>query len=756
MFNRVAPLVATVAGFVAFAAIVPSNMSQKTDARIFTQGLTISVDHASPAYAALEDTLSTDTQSADEIADARSIASAPAHILAPVAPVVGGAPFIVAEKIVRENTREEMLMAQEREQRLANTRAIIASIGGITRGSGGAGFGAAGAARVAGLASGGAHGAGASGASGIDAETAQVLANGGTVVSGGQVLSGNLNGGAVITTTPAAKTAAVKTISRKEFAQFLAGLAKAAQKPASVPPSTQVAHISQARTAANVVKQEDAPAPANPNADVHQVVISGPVEFAGGIAITSSNDRVVIYRENNDEKLEPAQVWLKEAKYEVFVDQPIGRLVGELQTSSGETLGRGYFDLARLPKLATNQYRIDKISMTIAPIPHGITGRTSTAPVASEANPKAKVVAVANAHVQLGQLPFDALSKKDGTFKEDSLTEGSTVIVHADRPGHWGSLAFARAGAATEIPMFSDSAMRAIEQAATGSDHDDTSHSAFIWGRVTRGGQPVAGAHVDLMTGDTKPVYFNAMNLPDTSMTETGANGLYAFFPVEAGSQAVQAADKHGITEPSVVPTDEQTATQVNLELNVTRSARVKVYDAFKTDWPLSAELVAPGRKHGAVVPKSGEMTVTFTGGEGLLILDSDAGANYDRVRVTAAKTQHTIEVPMVQTVWLDQMRGALRLNSAPRTGAIVGFIKGGIGYQVSLENESLGPDTRIVYFDAHGEVIQYGVANGGFVIFNAPEGFRTVLIQPQGSGKALATAVLVEGGVTNVLTKSF
>jgi secreted PhoX family phosphatase len=141
------------------------------------------------------------------------------------------------------------------------------------------------------------------------------------------------------------------------------------------------------------------------------------------------------------------------------------------------------------------------------------------------------------------------------------------------------------------------------------------------------------------------------------------------------------------------------------------------------------------------------------------MFLDADAGSSYERIRMTALKTQTKIDFPMVQTLWIDRIKGAIRVNADPRSGTVVGFIRGTSAYQVSLENESLGPNTRIVYFDQQGELTgrNYGDSGGGFLILNAPQGFRTVLIQRAGANaKAMATAVLVEDRVTNVINKTF
>lgn len=706
-FSKAAPLLVTSFGFVASALLIPSNSTKKTDARLFTQGLSIQIDRSSPAFAAMEDTLAEDTQLAQpEVRETVSLA--PSHVAEPV-----------ALRIVRENRREDSLLAQERSQRLQLLQAVVTP-------------------------------------------SEQLVATESRIVINHPV----------------------QTISRSDLKKLFAPLmAPAVVVPptrwvASQPPApssaTTVDGLGKTTLAANgvrgftgapsdkVAQQATSAQTAcldNPNEDVHQVVISGPLQFTGGIAITSSNDRVVVYRENDEEKAEPGAVWLKDAKYEIFVDQPVGRLVGELRSVSGEVLGRGYIDLACLGKIQTNKYRVEHVSMTIGPIPHGIAGHVLTAPIASSANPKAKVRPVAGAHVQLGQLPFGTMSGREGQFKEDSLVEGSTVLAHADRPGHWGTMAFVNAGASVDLPMFSDQSMRAVVAASTGSDVVDERKS-FIWGRVTRNGLPVAGAKVDLMTSEneTRPIYFNAMLLPDPTLKETSANGLYAFFPVDPGSHAVQASDGRSITEPTLFPTDEQTVTQANLELAVTQQAKLRVFDAFKTDWPLAAEVSSAGRKRGAMVPREGEKNVAFTGGDGLLVLDADAGQSYDRVRVIATKHDRRIDFPMIQTVWLDGIRGALRVNQQPMAGTIVGLIRGADTYQVSLEDESIAPTTRVVYFDAHGDITRepYGVRGGGFVILNMPPGFRTVLVKASGTTKALATTILVENRVTNVISKTF
>lgn len=724
--NTFAPLLATGFGFVAFALLIPTNASQKSEARIFTQGLSIQIDRSSPAYAALEDSLVEDIQGESPKVENGVIATRTAVLVSGMTSSAD-----LAERIAKETKREEALLAQERSMRIANARAIETHIVDA----------------------------------GIDhREIQSAMAAGATVIT---------STGAVLTSEPALQkpiehppvVISLKSLglaNREQLARsFAAPIVSAARTArATAPPRTvassrvDTSSLQNTRdTVSLAVRAEDLPTE-NQNEEIRQLVISGNIEFTGGIAITSANDRVVIYREEENEKLEPGAVWLRDARYEIFVDRPIGRLVGELRAVSGEILGRGYYDLDRLPKVSTKSYRATNVALKIGPVPQGIAGRVTNAEVAG-----ARAFAVADADVTLEQLPYKATSAKDGQFSERTLLESSSIITRTERRGHWGTLSFAHVGEPLQVSLFADQAMRALISAAAPADLSKEHDSAFIWGRVTRGGALVAGARVDLMTSerDVKPIYFNALGMPDPSLNATTANGLYAFFPVEPGAHAVQAGDSHGLTEPALFPTDARVVTQMDLELKITRRATIRVFDAFKTEWPLAAEVISAGRKRGVVVPREGEASVTFAGGKALLVLDADAGTKYAATRICMDRNQRVLDFPMIESLWLDRMRGSLRIPFAAESGTIIGFVRGAAMYKVALDEASLAPGSSLVYFDEAGNISRsgFGKSGGGFAIFNVPEGFRTVLIEPSGTSKALASTVLVERRVTNVISKN-
>ena len=714
--SAMAPFIATGLGLIAVVLLIPSSPNAKPDARIFSEGLAIQIDRTSPAFAALEDSISTDVgaasaQIAGEDFDARNIAStndlsAGKESVEPLVKSIvlaNSQDFAVAAQIAAETTRRDAALQA----------AAVSALQELMR------------------------------APQLPVEH------------------------------PVQKISLSDLkMNRDEFAKSLVApivtVGHKIQPPPPLPTSKlalpTLAQLSPPRGPSSshegtrpqsLVGDESIQSSiVHPNSHVQQIVIAGSIEFTGGVALTNSTDRVVVFREDESESLEPGAVWIREGRYEIFVDRPIGRLVAELRATNGEVLGRGIYELEKLPPIAPRQYRAEGVGLKIGPVPHGISGRIVTAAIG-----KVPTGAAMNTQVQLEQTPLHVVSGKEGKFEEPTLIEGSSVIIRADRPGHWGTLAFAQSGQARDITIFADSTMRSILQAAHPQNADVIRASAFVWGRVTRSGRPVAGARVEVMTSseEMKPIYFNALMIPDSRLTATTENGLYAFFPLSPGAHAVQAFDTSGMTEPMLFPADAHTVSQVDLELAIEHKARVRVFDAFKTDYPLSAEIVSAGRTSGKSIGRSGQSTVSFTGGIGQLVLDTDAGQNYDRVRLMVQKDRRTIDIPMIQSAWLDGIRGAQRISKEPGSGVIVGFVQGAEAYRVALDEESLKENTRIFYFDHRGQITKndYGTSGGGFIIFNLAEGFRTVFLQPSGTTKSFASSLLVDSKVTNVVTRN-
>jgi hypothetical protein len=368
-----------------------------------------------------------------------------------------------------------------------------------------------------------------------------------------------------------------------------------------------------------------------------------------------------------------------------------------------------------------------------------------------------KTFPVAGAKIGFKELPLEERSHDDGRFEETALLEGSSVIVNVTRAGNWGTLAVAGSGANNRIVMYPDKMMRAFFDLTGVRDRATVVNAAVIWGRITQNGRPIAGARAELMTTseEIRPVYFNAMMIPDPSLSATSENGLYAFYPVNPGAHAIRAISPNGeVGEPRLFPAEAANVSHVEIETATMHQARIKVFDAFRTDWPLAAIMSQLGNKSKTKITEAGAGLLRFAGGPGIMVLDANGGRGYERMRLTLTRDKRLIYVPMVQSAWMERMKGAVRANVIPHTGSVVGFIQGKEGYQVVMDDRGLVPESQIVYFDGRGELIdaKSGVPGGGFILFNIPEGFRTVTVQPHRSERAFATTVLVDPKATNII----
>lgn len=734
---------------IAVVAIVPSVPSRHSNARIITQGLTITLDQSSPAFAAMEDALIVpdyvETQTSDREPEV-------VHYLA----AGQGSAEMAAYRIMRDNRREDSLIAQARASREAAAKALAQAAADAFR-------------KVASVPV-QSRASVPTKQSAIKQDVSQAIS--GVTTAKREVINHPTR---TISLTdlkmsreeliksfvaPIAVAAAEVTemnvmvaggrglpraVSPRSFAQpQLGGLERKASWAPTIPPPTN---------------RMIAPPSANPSAGgsaatrgvdtPNQLTISGSIEFSGGLALSNPSDVVTVYRERDGEVIEQGMVWIREGRYKIFVDQADGNLIGELRTPHGDVLGRGLIDLAQAVP-ARAQAQVDKIALKLSPLAQGIAGRvTSTGDTAD-----GKATPMAEAQVSFQDLPLSAVTFRDGRFEESTLIEGSTALLKAHKPLHWSTLALASAAQESELSLFSQKTIAALQVAAS---EKDLREKGIVMGTVRAAGKPTAGANVAILSTqvEMQPIYFNEKMEPDASLKATSSNGRYAFVGVPLGPHSIQAAAGGRVLPPVVLPVEDNHVSQGDLETASEQRTRVKMFDAFRTDWPLSGEVVPPGVSQGWRVDRSGETVVSVPKGSGSFVVDVDAGPAYERSRITVSRDRRSIYSPMVQATWLNKVRGSMRANNEPQTGVVVGFVQGQTKYRVALEEKSVLQATRIVYFDSRGEPTQedFGQPGGGFILFNVPEGFRTIAIQPEGRSKMFSATLVVESRVTNIVS---
>jgi len=492
-----------------------------------------------------------------------------------------------------------------------------------------------------------------------------------------------------------------------------------------------------------------------------QITIRGPIELSGGLALTHAKDQIAVLRESRGQFVEAGAVWIREARYEIFVESLEGQLVAEVRSPQGEVVGRGYIDLSTVATSASEpggdagvRRSVDGVAIRIRPVVAGLVGRVSSAYTTSVPASVATSRGVQGARVEFQETKSAVKSVSGGHFEDSRFVEGSRLVANVSVKDHWPTLATMTSGSETIIPVFSKKMMNAFVSLTSKDDAAAAraiESGGVIWGRVVRSGQTVGGAEVEVRTpGGGEPVYFNDLMLPDASLRATGPNGIFAMSNVEPGTHLVQVRLGKKLSDPVFLKSDVASVSNVELDVLKASTFEARAYDAFRPEFSVRAEIKPMNHL------RSRRMTVEADEGSSVkvanlglpTILDVEGGGDYLTTRMIQNPSSRHLHLPMVSRTWFDRTIGRIRFNNAPSTGNIIGFIHGS-RYQVSMKAEALDVDARIVYFDSSGETLNqdFGEPGGGFIILGARNGLHTVTVESEGSDRIFASTVFVEDG---------
>ena len=478
-----------------------------------------------------------------------------------------------------------------------------------------------------------------------------------------------------------------------------------------------------------------------------QIMIRGPIELSGGLALTHTKDRIAVLRESRGQFVESGAVWIRDARYEILVESLEGQLVAEVRSPQGDVVGRGHIDLSSM-RPTGNGKNFDGVALRVLPIIPGISG-SARAAYSSNGNFKG----VQGAQVDLLQTSSSMKSVSGGHFEDPRFADGSRVIAKVQSKDHWPTLAMLTSGQDAVIPLYSRKMMKAFVS-LTSKDERIAEITAktkgVIWGRVMRAGQTVSGARVEILTqGSGDPVYFNELMLPDASMTTTGSNGIFAVPQASSGVHAVQVALGKRLSDPVFLKADAGSVSAVELDVLKATEVPARAFDAFKTETPVQVDIKPMGHIKARHMIVNGDATVKLAHMGHPTILDVDGGVDYLFTRITQNPETRHMYIPMVSRAWYDLVLGRLKYNGPSQTGNVIGFIQGS-RFRVSMDVDSLSRAARIIYFDSRGEVTtrQYGEPGGGFILLGVTEGLQTVIVEAENSDQTYAATVLVQDGV--------
>jgi hypothetical protein len=497
-----------------------------------------------------------------------------------------------------------------------------------------------------------------------------------------------------------------------------------------------------------IEKEKEEPAVATlanfyPNTDAQRPLwLNGQIEMTGGLAFTGPDTHIEVKRTLNGETLERGRIWVTEGKFEIHVKKAVGYLVAELQTRDGRVLGRGEMNLVHLTEIPRKDNRVNDIRLALRPTTEGAAIR----PVSGYSYGQQKMP-VADARVEIQAYAEPQAANDDGLVIEPSLNHASSFVARAVAKRHWSSLIVGQANHPQDIRLFSNSLVEALIDLEIEhiTDRKEAARSSVVWGQLTKGGLPVEGGTVE-MAGEYKAIYFNEMYLPDKNMKRTGKNGLFAFLKVKAGVQALRVRSNGHLYPAQIFPTENKHVSYVELEVREKVVSQFKVFDVLDLNKPVSARirLVGTGAENELALNKNSY--VEYSVASNHFMIEADAGSEYEVSRMTLTGAPHLVNVPLLKRDWIYSLYNYRQTPIVQGHGAIVGFIDDQ-DFEVELTGYRPGEPMNILYFDAEGKPLETktGVAGGGFIIFNAPLGLQTIYIHPTQSRETYSQVVVAE-----------
>lgn len=476
------------------------------------------------------------------------------------------------------------------------------------------------------------------------------------------------------------------------------------------------------------------------------VVLAGQVELTLGLAAVGPETPITVKRVYNGKKFEEGRLWVTEGRFEIRVSEPVGHLVAELKTLNGTVLGQGEYSLVNLAKSRPQTKQINGLRIELRP-----TAEVATLFATGDKSYGDHRVAHTSARVEIEAHSDPQKVNEEGIVRDHSLNRESSFVARATAKDHWPSIVVGQAQVPHEIRVFSNKMIGAlIDLNLSGIERREAHQLGIVWGKVTRKGKVVAGAQVQL-AGGLKPIYFNEIYLPDSKLTATGANGMFAFVRVPPGVQALRVnADKSWIPA-QIFASENKHVSFVDVEIREKVATQLRIFDGFEVAKPVSASVRLVGDEASLAVNQEDMVELSVAGNP--YLLEAEAKGDYLVSRVTVVGAPHTVYLPLFTRAWVNGFLVAKDVSQRPDRGIVIGLVDELVN-GVELTGYARDEKMQIFYFDAQGNPrqnkIEAGVG-GGFFIANAPNGLQTLFIHSD--REIFSQTVVAEPEVLQVVT---
>lgn len=488
----------------------------------------------------------------------------------------------------------------------------------------------------------------------------------------------------------------------------------------------------------------------------NNIKIVGLIELVDGLAATEA-DSVRVFRVINEQSGERAQVDLKNGQFEVQLSSLAGELSAELRSPEGEVLGTGRASLEEYADFASVDGVLSGIRISLSPVPTGFQVQLAKG-FPNEYSMRGKGPAL-QGHIGIAGDRNELNSNSNGLARSENVKKDSSFLMYASAVGHWPTVAVATTGIKenTVIPLFGERTVQALYELS--GLNQELGKTGVILGEVVRNGHSVAHARVELI-GPTErgAVYFNSFDIPDFDTASTFENGRFAFVGLDQGTYHLRATVNNQQLPSEVVAVAENGVSYIKIHQAESHEVQLIVYEALNGPVHLDGTAKILGQAEYPIA--RGQAQLRVSNDSSLMIIEIDSGPKYIRAQAIVPRRLSKIHAPMISKQKLKEwllppttpLEAFESFLSDPNHGLVVGYIEGA-PFHVEMTSQDQNYQPHIVYFDWRGEVVSSGVTGGGFVISNAPLGFQTVSILPEGGAPTYKQLIYSEAGLASLVT---
>ena len=461
----------------------------------------------------------------------------------------------------------------------------------------------------------------------------------------------------------------------------------------------------------SIAKERVAPSKVEIKKTAQGYEIHGPWEIAGGLGWT--NDHSIDLRHSVEGSSREAGVLsVKDGTYNINIASLAGSLIAKMYDKAGNVLGEGtlalqegFLQAGLAPKLI------------IRPQVNFIRG---IAPNSYDGGKNKKTIEGLSAKALQNDIPFE--KGPDDTLQLSNINRNSQTVARFEAEHFAKSNMLLISGKDFKAPVFPEKMIKALKEIVSEQLSYDLNNpqQPLIWGQVMMDSRLVAGAQVEIEgEPDAKVVYFDLLNLPDTNLKETSANGYFAVIGAQEGFHALVARRGGQYYAHNVVSLEASTVSIVNLESSLkTKNVPLRVFDAFAGS-ARAAELEMQSLETPLKVDDKGWTSILLPQIARLSLMQvNPADQKYLPAQYFYNDDQEFIHVPLVSEDWLLQILQPKWSQIDAEKGTVIGFVQDE-NFEVYLAgNETFLPE-NITYFDSQGNLSREGIKGGGFIINN-------------------------------------